>query len=89
MPARSVILSRLYRKASDIGSPVVALIPTNDVLPPVDPVEVARSMRPGARYTIEALAVGLADFYDNPDPAMLDRIRKDLDVAASIFNQED
>lgn len=88
MHARHML--KLYRKAEDIGAPVVVLIPTRDSLPPVDPVEVARSMAPGARYTIEALAVGLNDVYANPDDvALIDRVIKDLETAKAVHRQED
>jgi hypothetical protein len=79
----------LYDKAADSNEPVVALIPTQSQLPPVDPYAVSRRFAPGARFTVEALAVGLRDFYTDPRPEVLDRIRLDLDTARAIFNQED
>lgn len=81
---------RLYQKAEDIGTAVVALIPTREGLPPIDPVEVARAFHPGARYTIEALAVALVDMYDRPDDVdRLDQIIADLNTARAIYAQED
>lgn len=81
---------RLYEKALDIGQPVVALIPTQPALPPVDPVNVARLMSPAEGYIIEALAVGLSDMYDNPgDDARLRQIINDLETAHAALLREE
>jgi hypothetical protein len=76
-------LERAYRDAEETGKPRILLIPTQELLPPVDPLRAAQRWTHEQYVAMCTVSDALIEIYQSPEPAIIRKFVAELDALAN------
>ena len=80
-------IERAYHDAEDTGKPRLLLVPTNRILPLVDPIRIAERYLHEQYVAIATVCDAVIEVYHTPEPAVIRKYVAELDALADAIER--